>query len=210
MYHFVTNGIYRFCEWVTRLAYLNLLWGLFTLCGLVVFGIGPSTVAMYSVSRQWLLGNTDIRIFSSFFAAFKQEFRKANLLGFILLGLAAIFYVDFKIMESMNEETSVMAIILLSLLLVFTVLLLFVFPVYVHYDIPLVSTFKYAFLIGFTKPFHTLGLVAGGIGAIFVSLLHVTVIIFFSGSLFAVITTAFALKAFQSISSQTGNQEARQ
>ena len=32
------GGIYRYSEWIMRLAYINILWILFTLLGLVVFG----------------------------------------------------------------------------------------------------------------------------------------------------------------------------
>jgi uncharacterized membrane protein YesL len=67
MIHIVTNGVYRFCEWVTRLAYLNLLWIMFSLAGLVVFGVMPSTIAMYTVTRRWLTEDVDIPIFKYIF-----------------------------------------------------------------------------------------------------------------------------------------------
>lgn len=207
MYHIVTNGVYRFCEWVTRLAYLNLLWVAFSLAGLVVFGVGPSTVAMYTVTRKWMTESPDIPIFKTFFQAYKIEFRKANLLGLILMGLAALFYLDFMIFGLMDAEASFLAIVFSSLLIVFMILLLFIFPVYVHYDIPLSKTFRYALLIGFSRPLFTIAMIAGGIGTIFISLLHVTIIIFFSGSLFALVISALALKAFKSIESSRAKEQ---
>lgn len=199
MVQVVTNGVYRFCEWITRLAYLNLLWLSFSLVGLVVFGITPSTVAMFTVVRKWLAGDTDFPIYKTFFAAFKKEFVKANIVGLILFGIAALFYVDFMIFGLMNQEPTYVTVIFTSLLTVFGVLVLFLFPVYVYYDIPLSSTFKYALLISFSRPLHSLGMAAASIGLTFLILQHITIIIFFSGSLFAFIMTAFAMKAFKSI-----------
>jgi uncharacterized membrane protein YesL len=208
MYHFVANGVYRFCEWVTRLAYLNVLWISFSLLGFIVLGAGPSTVAMYTVTRKWLTGNPDVPIFKTFFAAYKKEFLSGNLLGIILFIILAVFWLDFKIFAVMNAEFSIVTILLSSLSLVFFVLLLFIFPVYVHYNIKLSEVFKFSILVGLSKPFYSLMMIAGAIGALFISLLHVTVILFFSGSLFSLIMSALALKAFKSLERSQAKEQA--
>jgi uncharacterized membrane protein YesL len=208
MYHFVANGVYRFCEWVTRLAYLNVLWISFSLLGLIVLGAGPSTVAMYTVTRKWLTGNLDIPIFKTFFNTYKKEFQRGNLLGIILFCILAVFWIDFKIFAVMDAEFSVVTILLSSLSLVFFVLLLFIFPVYVHFNIKLSEVFKFSVLIGFSKPFYSLMMIAGSFGALFISLLHVTVILFFSGSLFSLIMSAIALRAFKSLERSQADEQA--
>jgi uncharacterized membrane protein YesL len=208
MYHFVANGVYRFCEWVTRLAYLNVLWISFSLLGLIVLGAGPSTVAMYTVTRKWLTGNLDIPIFKTFFQTYKKEFQRGNLLGIILFCILAVFWIDFKIFAVMDAEFSVVTILLSSLSLVFFVLLLFIFPVYVHFNIKLSEVFKFSVLIGFSKPFYSLMMIAGSFGALFISLLHVTVILFFSGSLFSLIMSAIALRAFKSLERSQADEQA--
>lgn len=207
MIHIVTNGIYRFCEWVTRLAYLNLLWITFSLAGLVVLGFMPSTVAMFTVARKWLNDDPDVPVFKTFLEVFKKEFIKANLLGLILFGLAALFYLDFRIFGLMDGETTIMMGIFSSLLVVFGILVLFIFPVYVHYDISMLSTFKYALLIGFSRPLHAIGMVAGALGVTYLVFLHITIFIFFSGSLFSFCITALAVKAFKSIETSKGKQQ---
>jgi uncharacterized membrane protein YesL len=206
MYHTITNGVYRFCEWVTRLAYLNLLWIAFTLVGLIIFGVGPATIAMYTVTRKWLTESPDIPIFKTFFEAYKKEFRKGNVLGIILFSIGAILYVDFMVLDLLSQETSILKVIFSSLFVVFVMMLLYIFPVFVHYDIPLSKNFKYALIIGFTRPLYSLGMIIGALGAITISLLHITIIIFFSGSFFALVMTAFALRAFKSLgNSKTTN-----
>jgi uncharacterized membrane protein YesL len=198
MIHLVTNGVYRFCEWVTRLAYLNLLWITFSLAGLLVFGIMPATTAMFTVTRKWIMEDSDIPIFKTFFEAYKKEFKQANLFGLVLFSIFALFYLDFMIFGLM-KEASFINLIFSSLLVVFVVLLLFIFPVYVHYDIRLLQTFKYAVLIGFSRPLYSILMAAGAIGVTYLMFLHITIVIFFSGSLFSLIMTGLALKAFKSI-----------
>ncbi len=70
----IMGGFYRVSEWIMRFAYVNILWGLFTLAGLVLFGFMPATVAMFTVIRKWLMGETDIPVFKTFFASFKKRF----------------------------------------------------------------------------------------------------------------------------------------
>lgn len=206
MVHFVTNGLYRFCEWVTRLAYLNLLWIFFSLAGLVVVGIMPSTIAMFTVTRRWLTEDIDIPIFHTFYQAYKKEFKRSNLFGLVLISMSGLFYIDFVIFGLM-EKASAMTFIFSSLLLVFVIMLLFIFPVYVHYDIPVFQTFKYALLIGLSRPLYTISMLAGFIGMIYLLFLHITIVLFFSGSLFAIVLTGLALKAFTNISDQFSKQQ---
>lgn len=208
MVQFVTNGLYRFCEWVMRLAYLNVLWVSFSIAGLVVFGIMPATAATFSVTRKWVTGNTDIPIFRTFWKAYKKEFLRINIIGCILSVIAAVFYFDFVILGVFQGQMSIMKLIFMSLLFVYGVIVLFIFPVYAHYNIPLLHTFKYALIIGFSRPLHTLGMAAGALGVTYLILLHVTFIVFFSGSVFCLIVTWFAVKAFHSIDHSYAKRQA--
>lgn len=52
-----SNVVYTICDWIARLAYINLLWILFTLSGFVVFGFFPATIAMLATLRQFIRGN---------------------------------------------------------------------------------------------------------------------------------------------------------
>ena len=73
--------IYDISAWITRLMYVNLLWILFMLAGLIVMGVFPSTTAMFSVTRKWILGETDTPVFHTFWKAYKQNFLQSNLVG---------------------------------------------------------------------------------------------------------------------------------
>lgn len=68
--------MYGACEAIMKIAWLNTLWVLFTLGGGVVFGWAPSTAAMFTVVRKWLLGRTDAPVFKTFYQTYKKEFFK--------------------------------------------------------------------------------------------------------------------------------------
>lgn len=78
------RGFYSISEWVLRFAYVNVLWISFNLLGLIVFGFFPATIAMFTVVRKWVLKETDISVFNTFWFAYKKEFFKGNFLGFII------------------------------------------------------------------------------------------------------------------------------
>ncbi|WP_421102885.1 DUF624 domain-containing protein [Sporosarcina psychrophila] len=58
-----TSGFtYNVFEWITRLAYIYLLWILFSLAGGMISGFFPATIAMFAISREWLKGISEIPI----------------------------------------------------------------------------------------------------------------------------------------------------
>ncbi len=109
MIHGVTNGLNSFCTWVMRLAYLNVLWILFSLAGLVAFGLMPATAAMFTVAREWAKGNTDAPVFSVFFRAFKKEWRASQILGLIVVTAALFLFADMRIAAQMDQPVLVNA-----------------------------------------------------------------------------------------------------
>lgn len=66
------DGYYRFAVWITRFAYLNLLWIAFSLVGLGVVGFFPATAAMFAVVRKWVHGEKDIPVFQVFGKTIKR------------------------------------------------------------------------------------------------------------------------------------------
>jgi uncharacterized membrane protein YesL len=58
-----------------KLAYLNLLWIVFSVGGLIVFGSIPASVSLFTIVRKWLINKeTDLPIFHTFFQNYKNEF----------------------------------------------------------------------------------------------------------------------------------------
>ncbi len=144
-----TGGFFRFSEWAMKLAYLNLLWILFSILGFGVFGIMPATVATFTIARKWLK-QEDIPIGKTFFFTYKKEFLKSNVIGFILAITGMILYVNYQYLHVV--ENPIIHIVVVSLILMMSILygilILYIVPVYVHFDLGLSQYFKYALMIG--------------------------------------------------------------
>lgn len=199
MVQMMTNGVYRFCEWVTRLAYLNILWIAFSLAGLLVLGFFPATAALFSVTRRWVMGEVDVPVFQTFWKSYKETFWQANRLGILVVLPAVLFGINFMIFEQYGAPLPFMPFLLTSFFMLYSVVALFLFPVYVHYDVPLKQTIKYSLIIGLLRPFHTVIMIASLVGMAYVIMQHVTFVLFFSGSAFGSVLMWFAMKAFHTM-----------
>ncbi|MFI6322785.1 YesL family protein [Nonomuraea sp. NPDC050556] len=115
--------------WAAR---LNLLWFLGTLAGGVVLGVGPATVAAYTLARRHAQGES-FSPWRAFFAAYRREFRRGSLL---VLPLAVCFLVT----------TNVVVLLLLA------VITAYLLPMYVHFDLRVRDCLPKASLFAITRP----------------------------------------------------------
>lgn len=191
------NGIFKLTEWISRLAILNLLWIGFSLVGLIIFGLFPATVAMFSVIRQWLLGKTDLPIFQLYWRAFRTDFFKANGYGVLIAIIGLMIYADlvYLAFHDMSHLMLVQLPIFLFILLTF----LYLFPTHVHYKLGFLSVIKQAFLIMVIHPLQTITMLIG-IAACLVLMYYVPALaLFFSGSFTAFVIMSIAYSAFSQI-----------
>lgn len=156
----IFGGFFLACEWIMRLVYLNILWVGFTLIGLVIFGFFPATITVFSITRKWIQGDTEGKLFQEFWDVYKKEFVKSNLFGLVLSILAGIIAFDlyfFYHLDGMLNQ--ILFYVFIALAFNFAVMLLYIFPVYVHYDLKLFQNIKYALVIGMSNPFHTFSMI---------------------------------------------------
>ncbi|MFO6495069.1 MULTISPECIES: YesL family protein [Bacillus] len=180
--------IYNGCEAAVKIAMLNGLWILFTVCGGIVLGWAPSTAAMFTVVRKWLFGYTDLPLFKTFYQTYKKEFAKANGIGLILAAAGYILFVNYQFFHIREDLFSIM-ISYATLLagLAYAMVLIYIFPLYVHFELPFSRYFSQAVLIGLLRPLTTAGLAAAG-GLVVCVLITVPGLIPFYGvSLFALV-----------------------
>ncbi|TQS71080.1 DUF624 domain-containing protein [Ornithinibacillus gellani] len=177
------NGYYTFSVWITRLAYLNFLWVIFTLLGLGLFGIMPATVAMFAVVRKWNMGEKDIAIFKLFWQTYRQEFVKANVFGLILFGLGYILSIEFQIISTQTSLTYlIVRFSILAIALLYVIILLYFFPIFVHFNLRTLHYLKWPFIIGVIHPILTVFLFIS-IGLLhYVTFITVPALLFFFGA----------------------------
>jgi len=191
-------GYYNFALWATRLAYLNLLWIVFTILGLGVFGITPATVAMFAVVRKWVHKDRDIPIFKTFWEVYKKEFVQANILGMILFLIGYLLVIQFNILfhqESMMYKIAAFSVV--ALMILYTIILTYVFPVFVHFKLKTFDYLKWPFIIGIVHPILTVVLIVGI--AVLVTIVYNTIpalLFFFGGSVLAYLLMLGANETF--------------
>lgn len=182
----MTGRFLQVCEVISRMAYVNLLWIFFTIIGLGVFGFMPATVALFTVIRKWIMGDKDIPVFKTFWEAYRKEFFKSNLFGLVLFVIGYIIYIDLLLLPTGGMYMLLRAAIF-SCGILFAIVLLYIFPIYVHYDWNRRTHIKYALLIGASHPHFTLLILIGIAILYYVSVTIPGLIPFFSISILAYI-----------------------
>lgn len=159
----------RFGDWVLKLLILNMLWVMFTLLGLIIFGVFPATAALFAVMRKLVMQNDDVNIFQLFWNTYKLEFVKSNVLGAVILTIGAILFVDLYILRQLDPSmwNQLLIITVFVLIVVYMAFITYIFPVFVHYDSNLKGYLKYSIILVIGKPFHTIFMIVCIVGLMY-------------------------------------------
>lgn len=194
------SGFVRFTEWFTRLAYINLLWIGFTLLGVIILGIVPASVAMFAVLRKWIKGDLDSPVFKTFWSFYRKEFLKSNISGIVMMAIGYILYLDifvFNLQEYLPMELIQLPLYILAIL--YLMMMVFFFPVYVHFELKWYQYIKMSALITFAAPFKAILLLILGYGVFFLMAKMPIVMLFFLGSLISYLWLLISLPTFNKL-----------
>lgn len=192
------NGFYNFSVWITRLAYVNILWVAFTVMGLGVLGLLPATAAMFAVVRKWVMEDEEIPIFKTFWKSYRKEFKKANAVGYILILIGYVLIAELQILWAQEGMAYFVAGFgVLAIFFMYFIILLYLFPIFVHFNLTIFQYIKWPAIVGTVHPILTIVL---GVGILFIHYLtFVTLpalLFFFGGSVTAYILMWGASKTF--------------
>ncbi|MDI4644921.1 YesL family protein [Cohnella hashimotonis] len=206
------GGFYKISEWIMRLSVTNVLWVLTSLpVWIIAFGAlrasttdelvsvfipmavlmpftwFPSTSAMFSVARKWVMGDTDVPLLKTFFRSYKQNYKQAMLGGLLYSLLFFILIVDYRVYLSKFENLGVLSILFLALMVLLFVSLFQFFSLLSHFHMKTFQLLKNAVVLTIGKPLRSLSTAIGSGVIIYISLFKFTFLIpFFMGSLIAV------------------------
>lgn len=176
------NVYYSFALWITKMAYLNILWIVFTLLGLVVFGLFPATAGMFEVIRKWNSGEKEIDIFRTFWGVYRKEFFKLNLIGSILFILTYFLSIQFQILRQVDDINYFIAsYVVLVMFLVICIVLLYIFPIYVHFNLRILENLKWSVVIGIIHPILTIFLMVSVVFLNYITFMFIPGLLFFFG-----------------------------
>ncbi|WP_117170705.1 YesL family protein [Paraliobacillus sediminis] len=195
------GAFYKVSVVISRLAYLNLLWIFATILGLVVVGIMPATISMFTVVRKWVMKENDIPIFKTFFSTYKKEFLKTNLIMIILGIIGVLLFIDLRFTGYMRESGfyNVFLGILFIASFLYFILVVFIAPVYVHYQLSIRRYLTYSIMIGATNLLYTIAILIALSSIYYTSMKVPGITLFFSFSVSAYITMYFANLSFNNL-----------
>lgn len=185
-------------EWITRFAYINLLWMAFTLLGLVVFGFFPATISMFAIIRKWLMGETDIPVFQTFWESYKSDFFRSNGLGLIIVIVAGLIVLDLAFMRNAGGGfINIIQIPIYLFMFAAVMTIFYLFPVYVHYELKMTQMIKNSFLMMLINPIENLVMITGIVAIFFVVKFLPGLGFFFGGSLSAAVIMSTCFIVFK-------------
>ncbi|MDQ0231362.1 YesL family protein [Metabacillus malikii] len=157
----IGGSIYKVTDWIMRMAYINLLWIMFTIIGLGIFGFFPAYTAMLSIIRKWLMGNDDIPVFQTFLSIYKREFMKSNIIGIIMLVIGYILYLDLAIVKEAVGPIRYTYFPLIAVFIAYSLASLYLFPILVHYNTKVMQALKNSLYIMILSPISTMTMIIG-------------------------------------------------
>jgi uncharacterized membrane protein YesL len=196
----VTSTLYRGSEWIMRFAWVQLLWVGFSLLGMILLGFFPSTIAMFTVVRKWVMGQSDVPILKTFWGTFKAEWVKSNLFGLLLTFFGILIWVDLTLVyHSTDSFMQWSKYPMLLLVITFSLILLYAFPSYVHYNVNLLNVLKNSLFIMLVNPFYNVVMVIGLMVIFLIGNLLPPLFVFFGGSAVAFVIMWACYQSFLSI-----------
>ncbi|MFJ7936671.1 YesL family protein [Sporosarcina sp. NPDC096371] len=155
--------LYWFVEFVTMLAVLQLMWIGLTLMGLVVLGISPATVGLFVVMRKRMQGQDDLRsLTADYWKTYKAEFVNSNKIGLVIMVIGYFLILNLRLVLTMGGTTGfAMVALMVMLSILYAVMVMNIFQVFAHYDLPFSRYFSASLLLSISFPVQAIGSMMG-------------------------------------------------
>lgn len=191
---------FKASEWIYFLFVTNILWLVGILLGGIMFGFIPSTIILFKKMRDKIYLEKEDFSLSTWWADYKRNFWKTQIVGYAWLLVGAVIYVDIKIvLLGEGIITNILLAILSAVAIVYLSSTFLFVSMYVHYDFKVFDQLRLSLLLSLIYPyFSVLFLVVLFAG--YFALYHVPAIFFilgisFSTLLLMLITLLFFSKA---------------
>lgn len=133
---------------ISDLIILNLLW---IVCSIPIVTIGASTTALLYVTMKILRGE-DAYIAKNFFKSFKENFLQSTIIWLIMLAVGAILLGNYLFLPNMNLPNFLYTMFFSAscfTALLYSMLLMYLFPLQARLENKIKHTFKNALLLSF-------------------------------------------------------------
>lgn len=222
------GGFYRISEWLMRFSVINLLW-VFTafpfafFAFFLLFGNGPyppllfwlaiftpifffpSTAAVFTTVRKWIIGQEDAPLIRTFFRGYWENYRQSFLGGLFYLLLGGILGGNTYFYWTQSGFLQVFAYLMGFFLLLLFLSLPFFFSMMVHLQLTFLALIKNVFFITMISPFKAILLLGIHLLILYLSIFHLTFLLpFFTVSLLSFISYFFFHGTYMRIMKKEG------
>lgn len=194
------GGLYRITEWISRIAFSNILWAVCSIPFLFMallkvimlasgegganeqitlnwgmgvlapFTVFPATAALFTVVRKWVMGNTDIGTFRTFFQGYKENYIKSMLGGIIYTLLFVVMYVDVTVYMTQMANFRIVGILMLVLMIILFVSMFNFFSIVVHYQMTFKEVVTNSILLTIARPIRVFSTLIGAAVLVYIGL----------------------------------------
>jgi uncharacterized membrane protein YesL len=147
--------------WAAR---LNLLWLVGTLIGGVVLGVGPATVAAYTLARRHARGES-FQSWPAFLDVYRRQFLRGTALLFPVLGVSVFLVSDYLYVAPLRPAV-------LAALAAVVVIVAYLLPMVVHYELSLKDLLPKASLFALTRPASSVLLLFAFVTVVYVTAMY--------------------------------------
>ena len=142
------SPIMQFLSRITDLFILNFL---FLICSIPIVTIGAAATALYSVTLK-MAKNEESYIFSSFFRAFKSNFKHSTVSWLILLLAGIVLAMDYRAVGIMGGSfQQIFSFLLFFLCIIFLFPAIYIFPYIARFENTIKNSLKNAFIISIAQ-----------------------------------------------------------
>lgn len=189
------SPLFRLINKLLNLLWLSILWAV---CCIPIITIGASTTALYSVTLKYTK-NEEGYITSSFFTAFRQNFKQASIIWWLLL-LAGLALSMDVIIYSRSNTVGLMSILLMtfffSLLLAFVLMHLYIYPLLAKFNNTIRRTLINSLVMALLHWPSSISMFTISIVILIIGIYAFPPILFFAPGLIAYINSRFLLRIF--------------
>ncbi|WP_067841884.1 YesL family protein [Amphibacillus sediminis] len=177
----ILQKLYMLTIWISRLATVNLLWLIFTLLGLGLFGIGPATLAMSVVISRWIDRDDSFSVLKVFINVYRKYFFKSNLICLLLVLVSGMLVYNYLFIE-INSFPMFYRVITVAMGILHVLISLIIIPLYTNNEVGIIELFKTSALFVIGYPINSLVIAVATAGLIVIQLFMPGLLFFFSGS----------------------------
>lgn len=158
----IYNDLMSFFRWIPILFYLNILWIVGTLGGLIFLGLGPATISLFETLKELLWKNNNISITQYFFNVYRREWKQINRWIVLLFAILIFLLIDYRLIVFFNTNILIARVVYPIFIILFSIIILsiiYLFVFYTNFELPFLKKVENSLLLVLSNPIRSLSII---------------------------------------------------